>query len=1012
MRNRGEDMQIIGIQVYGYGKLENIEFGNLHPNLQVFFGKNEAGKSTLMSFIHSILFGFPTKQQNEQRYIPKTGSKYGGKLILQTKEYGTLMIERLPGKAAGDVKVYFPDGTVKGEDFIYELFQGMDKNLYQNVYSFNIHGLQGIHHLTSEDVGRFLFSAGTVGTDALLGLQDKLTKEMDGLYKPKGKNPPLNMELIRLKEEHIKVSKWQEKNNIYEELLEEKQQLEKELENLDSKKRLIREKIYESEKLQTIQPILEEYQILVSQLKSLPRYEPYPEDGLKRFEQLQAQLKPYEAQAAAIQAQAQEWEKEKDAIELSPQYLENEKHILDLVENRNLYTEKKNRLHQVTRDLEQLEEELNQLKNRVRFSLPETDIFTLDLSISAKETFSEIVAETVRHKQQKHYLDDSFTKAKEQLENSEIKLCDLKRQVLPDDERKYYENKKHQYTTRESLEEEKSKLEEEIKRIDQKIVRETVREKEIRSKFTRLFYGIALTLAIISIYFYVSQEWMTGGILTILALFMLPIGRTVISQMASTIIHELHEDREALLKKLQTIQEQLLQSNQTDNEDISSLLLRDQHIRQQLEIEQATLQQYERAYEKVLEGFEEWETTGFTIEEKATNIKKTYGLPLNISNELLMDAFQILEAIRDKVLTKQKLIEAKGNLQNEISDFQVKVNRVGKQLNILELGTIRIDRLAIRLEEEKKKVEQHTQFEEKVKNAKEQNSKLTFEINHLQNEIKVLWDIAQVSSEEEYRAKGQANERAKELNERINILKAQLDRFGELVSKCNYETNYKNLIVELSAELGQYHESEKEIQSQLSAVNHSLLELEEGGTYADFLHSYEANKSVVKNYAKRWATLAVAKDILSKTIDQYRKLRLPKVVEKAEQYFSILTNQRYKRIYIDNDADGFIVEDANGMRYKPNELSQATSEQLYIAIRFSLAYTMHPNHSFPFIIDDSFVNFDSHRLASAMSLIKELAKEHQVLLFTCHQHVMEGFGENNPIYLESGYIQENSKSML
>src|SRR5690606_39830139 len=328
--------------------------------------------------------------------------------------------------------------------------------------------------------------------------------------------------------------------------------------------------------------------------------------------------------------------------------------------------------------------------------------------ISAKETFSEIVAETVRHKQQKHYLDDSFTKAKEQLENSEIKLCDLKRQVLPDDERKYYENKKHQYTTRESLEEEKSKLEEEIKRIDQKIVRETVREKEIRSKFTRLFYGIALTLAIISIYFYVSQEWMTGGILTILALFMLPIGRTVISQMASTIIHELHEDREALLKKLQTIQEQLLQSNQTDNEDISSLLLRDQHIRQQLEIEQATLQQYERAYEKVLEGFEEWETTGFTIEEKATNIKKTYGLPLNISNELLMDAFQILEAIRDKVLTKQKLIEAKGNLQNEISDFQVKVNRVGKQLNILELGTIRIDRLAIRLEEEKKKVEQHT----------------------------------------------------------------------------------------------------------------------------------------------------------------------------------------------------------------------------------------------------------------------------------------------------------------
>lgn len=286
------------------------------------------------------------------------------------------------------------------------------------------------------------------------------------------------------------------------------------------------------------------------------------------------------------------------------------------------------------------------------------------------------------------------------------------------------------------------------------------------------------------------------------------------------------------------------------------------------------------------------------------------------------------------------------------------------------------------------------------------------EIEHLQKEIQVLWDIAKVSNEEEYRAKGQANDTARELKERMNLLMAQLERFGKLVKICNIETDYEVLIEEMSAETTRLHAIEKERQGQLSAINHRIQELEEGGTYADLLHSYEASNSVVKNYAKNWATLSVAKDILTKTVDHYRTLRLPKVIKRAEHYFSILTDKKYKRIYLDNEVDGFLVENNKGVRYEPSELSQATSEQLYISLRFSLANTMHPSQSFPFIIDDSFVNFDSGRLSNVISLIKELSKENQVLLFTCHQHVLEGFGEAKPIILSNEGIIEYQKSML
>ncbi|MCC3355420.1 ATP-binding protein [Bacillus sp. REN16] len=1005
-------MRIIGIQIYGYGKLENVEFGNLSPNLQVFYGQNEAGKSTLMSFIHSILFGFPTKQQNEQRYIPKTGTKYGGKLILQTNEFGTVMIERLPGKATGDVKVYLPDGTVRGEDYISEIFKGMDKNLYQNIYSFNIHGLQGVHNLKSEDVGRFLFSAGTVGTDALLELQNKLTKDMDSLYKPKGKNPPLNKELNQLKEQYAKISNWQEKNNEYEELLEEQHRIENELKNLDIRIQYLKEKIQESEKLQSIQPILEEYQTLDYQLTGLHAFEPYPEDGLKRFEQLQALIKPYEAQLKTFLAKLAELHREKSSIQVSLEYLENEQQIMELVENKSLFAEKENRFNIISRELQQVETEMQHLKGRLNLSFPIEKVQELDLSIAAKDLFSELVSETARHKQQKHFLDDSFTRAKDVLETSEHKLKELKQQMLSNEEREVLEKKKGQYTAKESLEKEKVLIDVEIERINQQITRVSAKETENKTKLTRVFYGIGLALILVSVYFYFSQEWITGGILSVIALLILSIGKMVTTQMSSSIIHELKVDKERLLKKQGSIKEKLKNHNPLDEEEITSKLIHDQHVRQQIAMEHAALRRNESGYDKVLSGFEEWEKAGFLIEEKVANIKKTYGLPQQVSNERLMDTFQILEAIRDNALRKQNLLEQKNELQAEISAFQYKLNSVANQLNIREQDQIKIDQLAIRLQEEKKNNELMLQNEAKIKDATDQIAKLELEIAYLQKECSVLWELAEVSNEESFRAKGQANAQGKEIKERMSLLHAHLKRFGELVPNCNVETDYEKRIEEISAEITQLQTVEKEEQRRLSATHHRVQELEEGGTYADLLHSYKANKSLVKDHAKQWATLAVAKDILSMSVEQYRKLRLPKVIEKAEHYFSILTDKKYKKIYLDNDADGFIVEDESGLRYKPNELSQATSEQLYIAIRFSLANTMHPNQSYPFVIDDSFVNFDSYRLSSAIHLMKELSKDNQILLFTCHQHVMEGFGDVKPIELGTKVIKENHKSVL
>ena len=87
----------IYIWIWTFGKYEKRDL----YDFQVFYGENEAGKSTIMAFIHGILFGFPTKQLSEFRYEPKN-VKYGGKLRVFLEGHGLVSIERVKGKAAGD----------------------------------------------------------------------------------------------------------------------------------------------------------------------------------------------------------------------------------------------------------------------------------------------------------------------------------------------------------------------------------------------------------------------------------------------------------------------------------------------------------------------------------------------------------------------------------------------------------------------------------------------------------------------------------------------------------------------------------------------------------------------------------------------------------------------------------------------------------------------------------------------------------------------------------------------
>lgn len=70
-------MKITEIQIKNFGKLHNINMRPL-PGLNVIYGENETGKSTMQRFITSMLFG-----------LEKQRGKPGKMTIIKSTSHGT-----------------------------------------------------------------------------------------------------------------------------------------------------------------------------------------------------------------------------------------------------------------------------------------------------------------------------------------------------------------------------------------------------------------------------------------------------------------------------------------------------------------------------------------------------------------------------------------------------------------------------------------------------------------------------------------------------------------------------------------------------------------------------------------------------------------------------------------------------------------------------------------------------------------------------------------------------------
>ena len=134
-------MKIENIKINNYGNLKQKEI-NLKDNINIIYGKNETGKSTLLNYLKNIFYGISKNKNGKEisdyeKYLPWTGEEFSGKIKYQLNNGNIFEIFRdfnkknpiIFDKNLENISADFKIDKKDGSQYFYEQ-TGIDEKTY------------------------------------------------------------------------------------------------------------------------------------------------------------------------------------------------------------------------------------------------------------------------------------------------------------------------------------------------------------------------------------------------------------------------------------------------------------------------------------------------------------------------------------------------------------------------------------------------------------------------------------------------------------------------------------------------------------------------------------------------------------------------------------------------------------------------------------------------------------------------------------------------------------------
>jgi uncharacterized protein YhaN len=1041
-------MKISDLKIDGFGVWRDLSLRGLSPELTVFYGPNEAGKSTLMQFMRSVLYGVSPARR--EKYLPPVvGGRPGGWLRVIGDD-GPLTISRYADRGptdVGKVTVTTPDGGEQGDRLLREALENVDEPTYNNIFAVGLREVQELNTLSDTAAAQWLYRL-TSGLDRislydvinmLAGTQRRILNSPDEKSELRtlvSRKEQLEGELEEL---IVKGRRWSQSAVKLRELAEDVERLQTEVKTLSARGRKLEVAI-------NIKPLWIKRGKIDDQLERFVNLRPLEDGTIESLDDLNARIEEHERQRDILKGQRQQLRDEARRLGINDVLIRNGQRLEALLEQTDWLQGLERLAAELAEEVEQLEARLASENERLTHEwtgagkLPPritSDVVDgLQPQIRAIEA-SEQLLETARHELEVHRAGESQYRA--EIESAMVsgdtlglpKDLDAAGDLVAQLRRRQLVEQRIESARRQAdeLQEQAQEL------VDDQVVPMVL--------FSWLLAVVVVGFVALGVWFVMPAAALGkyGGWVAAIGL-----GGSVVAWLIKHFAEDSARDRfDDCHRQIEMIADQIEDAEEERGKLDRELPLTDGSVQLRLQYAEKHLAELERVMpvegqrRELAQEINSAERRVKLAEEKHASAMSNWkarlralGLPDDTSPaslatmsgqcERLAELEARIENRRDDMTRRQReyslvsqrivaLAEETGLCLVVTGGSPVATNdkkdrkEVDGQASRLSLRPLdQLDHLRARYHEQMQRVEQRKSLRDRSKGLRVEEAKHARGAIGLKRRRIALFQKCGVADEPELR------QLAAKLDEAEDLRKKRASATREIaaaIGKHGGEPDFAPLLADDS--IGRLEHDFETISTQLEQLDRELKDaLQRRGAMVEQQRTAAADRSLtakqveldiveeqITRASEAWRERAAVSMFLERVRQEYEENRQPETLREASEYMSKLTGGKYTRIWTPLAHDILFVDQADGQPLSVQVLSRGTREQLFVSLRLALvsAYARRGIH-LPMVLDDVFVNFDAGRTRTACAVLRDFARQgHQLMVFTCHEHVWRLFQE-------------------
>jgi len=1013
-------MQIKQIQISGFGVWHGLTVEQLSPTITVMFGQNEAGKSTLLHFLRSMLYG--QDPDAEHKYLPPVNGGDPGGSLRVSGALGRFKVFRRWHEDGQEENVWIEasDGSIQSRAQLDALLEGVDRLTYSNIFAVGLREMQLLATLDDSVAAQKIYEL-TSGLDRISLAE--VMRELESSRQRLISGGKEQAEVDRLLEQHVSLKKEIEQlrggTQEWSNLLNQRRATQTQADQLQHKVHALESEIQFGEMCHEIRPEIKKRDKLVVKIEGFGELPSVSRETHHELNQLLEKIARKRTRCRELRAQYYELREQHAEIPVNTELNRQAARVDALGEHRQW-------ILSLTQQLERGEEEASGLRSEIEEIWEQTGIVTRsgkypDLSPkqlrSLKEPLKTLERESEALVEERRHIDSHQAElagveteveqslsslGEEDLTNALDKAGQqvnlLRRRIQVEDK---IDQIKLQY--RESEGETHDLLEEQVAPKPELAVLGLLFVGGISMVLHAMFgdilkigNGLGFPQGFFGSLMVIGAFGWKRKMDNVAAQRFDSAKRQLMlldSQMDKAIAEKEELDRSiprgngALMARLKSAEEHLHRL-----EELIPLGNKLGEVRQKQESNSNRISEMERA---------------------VTNAKKRWRdalLALDLPHDLDPDRVKTLGRFLAQISQHRKRLREIDQeheiASNEREALQQRIVQLAKDVGVDPKSSNDPLQLLSKLEDDLI----HQEGKQKRRTAlHEQGKKLRDEFRRLAKEAKALiasreriLEEAESAEESEYMRWIEKSEEVESLELR---LEEQIERIETMITQGHTleevelwlsETPEDAANERLAQLINDHETAEKRMKECFERRGELKVQLENLEKNDRLLHAQLEMSEIEAKLEKaitQWQTLATTSAVLEQIRRTYETERQPETLRLASTYMEKLTDGRYGRIWTPLHENTLFVEE-NGKSSKAlHKLSEGTREQVFLSVRLALIRLFaRQGRILPVILDDVLVNFDSKRSRASAELFKEFADQgHQLLIFTCHEHIAAMF---------------------